>query len=54
MGPTDIISIEWPRFVVAAAAGLLSGVAFGAGHAVYDVLLRGPLRALLTWIRGLF
>lgn len=47
-----LLSVDWPKLVIGTAAGILSGLGFGYGHAVYDVLLRDPWRNLLSkWTR---
>ncbi|HNR56727.1 MAG TPA: hypothetical protein PKJ19_16285 [Flavobacteriales bacterium] len=51
MSVWDLMLIDWPKFVVASVAGLLSGLGFGIGHAVYDILLREPWRKLLERCR---
>lgn len=52
MSVLDLIGMEWPKFVVGALAGLLSGLCFGLGHAVYDIFLREPFRSMLSrWKR---
>jgi hypothetical protein len=41
-----------PKLVIATAAGVFSGIGFGYGHGIYDVLLRYPWRNFLSrWTR---
>lgn len=47
-----LLAIDWPKLVIATAAGVFSGIGFGYGHGIYDVLLRYPWRNFLSrWTR---